>query len=451
MIEFFTLDKVIKFIVSYAWIPIIISYYNTFLIYRSKHGKLLSYTAWSFLWLAEGLIGNLIFQSMMLHIVFSLASWTVIGLLLYKSKWKTVLLVSISLFCMTALLEGIVGLLFWGFGICNLAEHQIVGWLISKILTIMLIRIIRINHKTTMSGEVNLTYWMMSMLFPVGSVLIVYIIFELNVAAKNQELYAASTLAMFIMLMINIFAFGIYDWLQKEAATRQRNRAYEQQAEIFKLQCEEWQTRWVEIKSLHHDFKSHLICMQTFNRKNDHTKLENYLEQLLRDYSQSGQKIISGNTIVDALLNYKMKEVEKEGVKLITEFEIAYYLPIEDSDLCIVIGNAFANAVEAVVKLPEEKRKIELRIKFVKNLFYLQIRNPYTGKIMKNKEGKLLTRKEDKQKHGLGLHSLEKTVHKYNGAVEIEADNHMFSLNLMMYGKPEYLKIYDFQSGKVEI
>lgn len=54
--------------------------------------------------------------------------------------------------------------------------------------------------------------------------------------------------------------------------------------------------------------------------------------------------------------------------------------------------------------------------------------NPDT-KIVNNR---ISTTKADKINHGLGLYSINKSVEKYNGSVNIECDNNVFSINILL-------------------
>ena len=50
------------------------------------------------------------------------------------------------------------------------------------------------------------------------------------------------------------------------------------------------------------------------------------------------------------------------------------------------------------------------------------------------KDGRLITAKKDKNKHGLGIISAEKTVRKYNGELnfQYEADQRRFRISAML-------------------
>ncbi|MDR2546789.1 MAG: GHKL domain-containing protein [Lachnospiraceae bacterium] len=67
-----------------------------------------------------------------------------------------------------------------------------------------------------------------------------------------------------------------------------------------------------------------------------------------------------------------------------------------------VVGNLVDNAIEAVIALPIEERKINISIEHLKGNVFINIHYPYEGTIKKNKDGDILSSKHDIQNHGIG-------------------------------------------------
>ncbi len=433
-----TSKEIIDLAVSIIWVPIVLSYYNNFLTYRSKNGKKISYFIWSICWLCENLIIQNIIDSMLERGIVSILLWAIIGLILYQNKIKTVLLVTASFYCITAISESIVGILTILMGI-QLNDYVLPAWIISKIILVMIIQVIKIKHKNRMHDEVTLSYWVMSVLTPIGSIMVIYIITDMAIQVMNAHYSIMASIALALILIINIFIFAVYDKLQNEAAIRQNNIMYEQQAKMYKLQSEEREAAWLESRKLHHDFKNHLVCLNGFNQEQHYDEMNDYLSGLIDKYALSYWKNKSGNMIIDSLLGYKMSKAENANIALSTDFMVPNHIPFEESDLCVIVGNAFDNAIEAVKKVEEEKRSIDLAMKFNRNVLTIKVINTYIGKIQSDEKGKLLTAKADKSRHGIGLGSIEEAIKKYDGMMQIETNDNVFQLIIVMYGKSNYM------------
>lgn len=417
-------------IITWVWVPIVVNYYSTFLPIRFKNKAGLPYAVWGIYIIPEYLLMRYITQ-WPISAICAIMAWTLIAICLYVSSLKTALLVSASFFCIGYIAESIVVFGFMAVGIV-LVEGSLLGWVISKLIILIIIQIIRSNRKSVMKGEVTLVYWLMSVLIPIGSIVIVYTIQESTYQLIETRF---SVMSSAIIMVINIFIFRVYDKMQKDAAIRQENVIYEQQAKMFKQQCEEREAIWLESRKLYHDFKNHLICLKGFSESRQYDEFDDYIETLVDNYTTPYWQTKSGNMIIDSLLSYKTTIAEKDGLTIKTDFSIWTLMPFEDYDLCIIVGNILDNAIEAAGKVAENKPEIELVMKFSRNIMAIKISNPYTGNLKTDIYGKLLTTKPDKINHGMGMKAVEKTVKKYDGFTKIEKDNGIFELTIIMYGK----------------
>jgi len=66
-----------------------------------------------------------------------------------------------------------------------------------------------------------------------------------------------------------------------------------------------------------------------------------------------------------------------------------------------------------------------------RNVLYISISNSYDGrlKLIKNK---LVTTK-DNDNHGIGLSSVQNSIEKYNGTMNIHYDERVFYVDVLMY------------------
>ena len=89
------------------------------------------------------------------------------------------------------------------------------------------------------------------------------------------------------------------------------------------------------------------------------------------------------------------------------------------------------NALESVIKIQEkEKRVINLSVKAVNNMLFIQSENYYTGELQ-FEEGLPLTTKEDADWHGFGLKSIKMIVQKYGGELSMHAEDGVFHLSIL--------------------
>lgn len=183
-----------------------------------------------------------------------------------------------------------------------------------------------------------------------------------------------------------------------------------------------------DIRRFKHDYKNMRIAVRSLIEGN---KIQEAMGLLDSFDAVSGSKerflynFDTGNGIADALLADKQHIAEQ--INTVIEFEGA--IPqdtISPSDLCIVLGNTLDNAIEASERLPDEQIKtIKIVCKKSGGYLFLKVTNSVMENI-KISSNFLPTTKEDKKSHGFGLYSLNKTVDKYHGTLNMCCEDNVF-------------------------
>ena len=139
-----------------------------------------------------------------------------------------------------------------------------------------------------------------------------------------------------------------------------------------------------------------------------------------------------GNSTVDALINFKNLTAEKADVELKLKIFIPENLPINQCDLGVVMGNAIDNAIEAAQQYDGTDKFVEITMGVKKEALVLVIKNPFQNELREDKQGNLLSTKNDGNRHGYGVKSIRRVAEKYNGEVLIETENQLFILTVIM-------------------
>lgn len=65
-------------------------------------------------------------------------------------------------------------------------------------------------------------------------------------------------------------------------------------------------------------------------------------------------------------------------------------------------------------------------------MLLIKVANPFKIAVKREKE-KIVTSKADRDNHGYGLRSVNEAVEKYNGTIEIETDDNIFTITAILY------------------
>lgn len=230
-------------------------------------------------------------------------------------------------------------------------------------------------------------------------------------------------------LLINIIVLYFYNQIQIQYEKDYHQKLLELQVHEYEMQLIQTQQMFKEIRSMKHEIKhfaGNIEGLLKFERRED---IQEVLEEMKNKISQYDLISYSGNPILDSILNYICKKAKKNGAQMEISIKIPSDLRLKAIDMNIILGNLLENAIEAVSFISE--KSIILRMMYEKGMLIIQIRNPYDGKVYKNGDN-YLTRKENKNNHGIGLENVKAVVEKYSGSLYIEALETEFVVNILM-------------------
>ena len=170
---------------------------------------------------------------------------------------------------------------------------------------------------------------------------------------------------------------------------------------------------------LTHDMKNHLIVLQEYGKKEKWDLLMSYLNEISDDLYWVTKATWTQVEILDMLLNQKKMKAESKGIAFHIKASTIGEVSITDTEICSLFGNLLDNAIEACEKIQYKKRWIEIRIMRKSKMLYITIANSIE-EFPLVQEGKLITGKKEKQRHGYGLKSVQHVVRKYRGDFEYQ-------------------------------
>lgn len=346
---------------------------------------------------------------------------------LYKNPVRTLLGVTIFLYMGGMCSELIVffgkELLPWTFD----EESQLLFIVLSKVVWFCIIKLASLCVKLRRKIELNIQDWMEVFLIPLGSIWILLALFMQEQDGRK----VVSFNAVVMVLLINLFTYYLYDKAKENMEKRLRTESLEQQCNYYVRQHKESTEWWEELRQFRHDMKQHYLLEKAYLEAGNYDELSQYCNEILDFVDRKHTVANTGNIYMDSIINYKADVAAKHDIRLVADLKVPRDIEVNAEDLSICLGNLLDNAIEAVSRL-EEQKEISLRI-YVDggNLFFL-VKNPYEDK-PKQKNGRYLTNKTDKKKHGFGLVIVRQIVDKYHGECNIRDNENQFEVEVLLY------------------
>lgn len=203
---------------------------------------------------------------------------------------------------------------------------------------------------------------------------------------------------------------------------RIQNDLYEKELDLVNYQNE-------KTMKLRHDFKNMVIMINDLAEGN---KIDE-IQQVLNKYyiSELGTSYVNtSNKDVDSLLNYKMGEMKKQDIKPNLDILVPANQFMDAYDLFVLLGNLIDNAIEANLKL-RDNRWIDIRIVLKEQLLIIGVSNPVNHDL-EIKDAKYITTTKNDTGHGYGLKSIDEIVKKYNGTFVLGQNDHALNAKIKL-------------------
>lgn len=201
---------------------------------------------------------------------------------------------------------------------------------------------------------------------------------------------------------------------------------------VLKSQYEQYRNFQESIEMVHikyHDLKHQIEGLRA---EKDMKKRTEWLDALEQELETAEFVNKTGNYVLDTILEAKIFLAKKDKIRMTCVIDGTLLNFMHVRDICTIFGNALDNAIECVAGIEDmEKRMIHMSVTAQKKFVLIQIEN-YCEQDPKFEEGKFpQTTKTDKGNHGFGLKSIQYTVEKYGGSMQVGMENHWFGLRIL--------------------
>lgn len=178
------------------------------------------------------------------------------------------------------------------------------------------------------------------------------------------------------------------------------------------------------IKVKRHDLRHQLAVIRGLNISGDKGKLTNYLDDLIEELPLDHSATYCENIVVNAIISHYVSLAEKHGIELEIKLNVPEHMDkISDSNLSVIFGNLFENAIEACRYVPEGNRFIKLHSRLQYETLTITMDNSFDGKIDKHKE-KYISRKRGEV--GTGIISVTGVAENHGGNASFDTSKGVF-------------------------
>lgn len=249
----------------------------------------------------------------------------------------------------------------------------------------------------------------------------------------NGNIYLDLSMTFLIALTISMFIFSIVYTLHIAKVYNEialTSARYEMTKERMNMQKEYYDQVMVQIsetKRIKHDLHHFTGAIEVLLKTQKYDQINALIQQYGEKIDEEPIEVYCEHVVANSIIGYYHLKAKEKKINLSVKTIIPSNLSIDDAELCIILGNALENAIEATEQLIDvSKRRMSIESNVIEGQFLIKVTNQHQNSMYIN-NGKLISTKKGLE-HGLGINNIKQSVERYNGYLNITSDASTFTL-----------------------
>lgn len=243
----------------------------------------------------------------------------------------------------------------------------------------------------------------------------------------NMSLALLILLSLYLMIVSFVSALRIAGLYKDLAVSSSRLEQAKNQISIQKEYYDALSEQMNEIRGIKHDIRHFIGVLRRLSEEGRYEELKQFLGEYAEKTETDSLPVFCENVVANSILGYYSLKAKESDIPFNCTCSIPKQLSMSDSDLCVVLGNALENAIEACVNLDNpDMRFISAMARVSNNHLLVKIENSYNG-CLNIQDGNYLSTKNEKTR-GIGMQNIKKVVEEYGGYIRIDHNGEVFTL-----------------------
>lgn len=262
-------------------------------------------------------------------------------------------------------------------------------------------------------------------ILPIASILIVQQ-FTVHIVDTAYITNINEIIPMLSIVTVNIFVFVLVENIARQNEKSQALILVEAQSDAQQKYINQLLNNHEQIRHMSHDFKHQAGVLYRLCKEKQYDELLCHLSKLSNHHSAL-LIVKTGNLLLDTILSSKKEEAKSLGIKIECDLAVLPKLPYMSMDICMLLGNAIDNSIEACMHSNVDQKVIELELTADSSRFLFHMKNNI-GEPPQTDGDFLQTKKSDKMHHGVGLQSIKRISNRLGGDMTYEHDDERFAI-----------------------
>lgn len=246
---------------------------------------------------------------------------------------------------------------------------------------------------------------------------------------NNEEL-----IPYIIIVLVSLFVSAGVFWflllkISKDNQVKSELLLSRQREEMYKSSVLSANESIEKISQVKHDIRNNTMTINTLIKNEEYEKARSLCDSIADDLNSTAL-VHTDNPVLNAILNVELEKAKSNSITFTYEINDALRF-VADVDIVSLIGNLCDNAIEYLVTMPENIRKMTLSIATYKRFYCISCTNMISDSVLAVNP-QMATSKKDNDLHGKGLTILQRIAETYNGEVRIEEEKNDFIVSVII-------------------
>lgn len=253
--------------------------------------------------------------------------------------------------------------------------------------------------------------------FP-GIVVVLNVVLMLS--AKDEpadSLMLLLTLGLTVAVLLHMYIVQMFN--QQMA----RQQELHVQTALERERAEALMDSYTTQRRLTHEFTNHIEALTLLLQQGEYEEAKAYLATVTKIIAAHTTIMNTRNPLLDALLSKKYEEATRKGVMLYFDLPDLRAIPLEKTDLVMVVSNLLNNAIDAAAQA--DPPEVYFRMRKTEEELLLSVRNR-VREDLDLPDGQLPRSTKKEPGHGIGLWNVTDVLRKYQGEYAISCRDRWF-------------------------